>query len=164
MHQSPGGWETLRTQRGGTLDEMPYIGERELTEPTSRRQTGHQVRDGGTIPQSHLWSIIVPVWKNYRDWNAGKPEEKKIHWQAKSGIQLKDKFRGLTLLLWLRSTHKKGSIMTSIQETQQAAERVRCRFLHPTNGQKQLTPDAEIGKAKRSWGEGWSCRRTRCLT
>jgi hypothetical protein len=29
--------------KGGTLDEMPYSGERELTETTSRRKTGHQV-------------------------------------------------------------------------------------------------------------------------
>ena len=32
----------------------------------------------------------------------------------------------------------------------QAAERVRCRYLHPTNGQKQLTPVVELGKAERS--------------
>jgi hypothetical protein len=32
--------------KGGTLDEIPYTGERELVEPTSSRKTGHQVRDG----------------------------------------------------------------------------------------------------------------------
>ena len=32
--------------KGETLDEMPYIGERELVEPTSSKKTGHQVRDG----------------------------------------------------------------------------------------------------------------------
>jgi hypothetical protein len=31
--------------------------------------------------------------------------------------------------------------------TQQAAERVRCRYLHPTNEQKLLTPVAELGKS-----------------
>jgi hypothetical protein len=36
--------------------------------------------------------------------------------------------------------------MTALQKTQQAAERVRCRYLHPTNGQKQLTPVVELGK------------------
>ena len=41
----------------------------------------------------------------------------------------------------------------------QAAERARCRYLHPTNGQKQLTPVVELRKAERSWGEGWSYRR-----
>jgi hypothetical protein len=32
----------------------------------------------------------------------------------------------------------------------QAAERARCRYLHPTNGQKQLTPVVELRKAERS--------------
>jgi hypothetical protein len=36
--------------------------------------------------------------------------------------------------------------MTALQKTQQAAERVRCRYLYPNNGQKQLTPVVELGK------------------
>ena len=40
--------------KGGTLDEMPNIGERELIEPTSSRKSGLQVRDGVAIPQSKL--------------------------------------------------------------------------------------------------------------
>jgi hypothetical protein len=36
--------------------------------------------------------------------------------------------------------------MTALQKTQQAAERVRCRYMHPTNGQKLLTPVVELGK------------------
>jgi hypothetical protein len=40
--------------------------------------------------------------------------------------------------------------MTALQKTQQAAERVRCRYLHPSNGQKLLTPVAELRK---SWEE-----------
>jgi hypothetical protein len=36
--------------------------------------------------------------------------------------------------------------MTALQKTQQAAERDRCRYLHPTNEQKQLTPVVELGK------------------
>jgi hypothetical protein len=38
----------------GTLDEMPYIREKELIESTSSRKTGHQVTDGIVIPQSKL--------------------------------------------------------------------------------------------------------------
>jgi hypothetical protein len=38
----------------GNLDEMPYIGERELIEPISSRKTGHQVRDGVAITESKL--------------------------------------------------------------------------------------------------------------
>jgi hypothetical protein len=45
------------------------------------------------------------------------------------------------------STHKKGLIMTVIWKTQQAAERVRCRYLHPINGQKLLNPVVEFGKS-----------------
>jgi hypothetical protein len=54
MQQRPGRWKNLRTQReGGTLDEMPYSRERELIEPISSRKTGHQMREGVVIPQSH---------------------------------------------------------------------------------------------------------------
>jgi hypothetical protein len=37
--------------------------------------------------------------------------------------------------------------MTVVRKTQQAAGRVRCRYLHPTNGQKLLTPVVELGKS-----------------
>jgi hypothetical protein len=147
----------------GTFDEMPYGRERELTELTSCRKTGHQVRDGVAISESQLWPIIVPVWKNYRDGNGEESVEKKILRQAQSGIQLKGKCQGLTPLLRLWGTHKKGPIMIALRKTQQAAERVRCIYLHPTNGQKQLTPVVELGKAERSWEEGWSSRRTTSL-
>jgi hypothetical protein len=40
--------------KGGVLDEMPDSWERELIEPTSSRKTGHQMREGGAIPQSQL--------------------------------------------------------------------------------------------------------------
>jgi len=33
--------------------------------------------------------------------------------------------------------------------TQQAAERVRCRYMHPTKEQKLLTPLGELGKTWR---------------
>jgi hypothetical protein len=57
----PETWEVRDPQdsKRATLDQMPYTGERELVEPTSSRKTGHQVRV--VIPQSKLWSIIVPV-------------------------------------------------------------------------------------------------------
>jgi hypothetical protein len=44
-----------------TLHETPDNREMELIEPTSSRKTGHQMRDGVAIPQSHLWSIVVPL-------------------------------------------------------------------------------------------------------
>jgi hypothetical protein len=44
--------------------------------------------------------------------------------------------------------------MTALQKTQGAAEKVRCRYLHPTNEQKLLTPVVESGKSwkkQRRW-------------
>jgi hypothetical protein len=38
--------------------------------------------------------------------------------------------------------------MTALQKTEQASERVRCRYLQATNGQKLLTPVLEI---EESW-------------
>ena len=56
LQNAPETWEVRDSQdsKGGTLDEMPNSRERELIEPTSSRKTGHQVRDGVAIPQSHL--------------------------------------------------------------------------------------------------------------
>jgi hypothetical protein len=38
--------------------------------------------------------------------------------------------------------------MTALWKTQQAVERVRCRYLYPTKGQKLLTPVVELGWKK----------------
>jgi hypothetical protein len=40
--------------------------------------------------------------------------------------------------------------MTALQKTQQGVESIRCKYLHPTNEQKQMTPDVELGKAERN--------------
>jgi hypothetical protein len=42
---------------------------------------------------------MIPVWKNYNDGNEEESEEKKVQWQAYSGLQLKGRSQGLTLLL-----------------------------------------------------------------
>jgi hypothetical protein len=49
-------WEVRDSQdlKGGTLDEMSYIGEREHVELTSSRKRGHQMREEVAIPQSKL--------------------------------------------------------------------------------------------------------------
>jgi hypothetical protein len=41
---------------------------------------------------------------------------------------------------------KKGPIMMALWKTQAPAERVTCRYLYLTNGQKLLTPVVELGK------------------
>jgi hypothetical protein len=51
------------------------------------------------------------------------------------------------LLLILLYDYKQESIMTAFWKIQQAAERVRCRYLHPTNGQNLVTPVVELGKS-----------------
>jgi hypothetical protein len=40
-----------------------------------------------------------------------------------------------------------GNTIKSLQKTQQAAERVRRRYLHPIKGQKQLAPVVELGES-----------------
>jgi hypothetical protein len=40
--------------------------------------------------------------------------------------------------------------MIAFPKTQQAAEIVGCKYLHPTNLQKQLTTVIELGKDERS--------------
>lgn len=37
--------------------------------------------------------------------------------------------------------------MAALQEVQKAIERVRCRYSHPTNGQKPGTPVVELRKS-----------------
>ena len=50
----PETWEVgdFQDSKRGTVDEIPYSGERELVEPTSSRKRAHQVREGVAIPQS----------------------------------------------------------------------------------------------------------------
>jgi hypothetical protein len=38
--------------------------------------------------------------------------------------------------------------MIALWKTQKTAESVRCRYLHPINGQKQLIHVVELGKAE----------------
>ena len=73
-----------------------------------------------------------------------------VQGQGQSGIQLKVRSKGLTLLLSLWSSQKTGLIMTTHRKTQPAAERVRCKYFHPAKGQKQRIPVVELGKAERS--------------
>jgi hypothetical protein len=142
---------------------MPDSGERELIEPTSSRKTGHQMREEVAIPQSKFWSIIVPVWKNYGNGNGEEPEKKKVQQQAQSGIQLKVRSQGLTLY-WGYGAFTKSDLswLPSERPKKQLEESDADICIQP-NGQKQLTPVVELGKAERSWGEGQSCRRTRSL-
>ena len=46
--------------------------------------------------------------------------------------------------------------MTALLKTKQATERIRYRYLHPTNGQKLLAHVVELGK-------GWKKLRRRVI-
>jgi hypothetical protein len=61
-------------------------------------------------------------------------------------IQLRARPQGLTQLL-MRCAYKQGPIMAALRKAPQAAERVRCRYLHIINGQKLVTPGVESGKS-----------------
>ena len=56
LQNVPETWKIRDSQdsKGGILDKMPNSREGEFIELTSSRKTGHQVRDGVAIPQSHL--------------------------------------------------------------------------------------------------------------
>jgi hypothetical protein len=94
QHQEIGGWanplectrdlggERLSGLKGRDLKWNADSRKRELIEPTSSRKTWHQMRERGAIPQSELWLLIVPVWKNNGNGNGEKREEKKVQRQA----------------------------------------------------------------------------------
>jgi hypothetical protein len=58
--------------------------------------------------------------------------------------------QGLTLLLMLWCAYKQAPIMTALQRAHQVAERVRCRYLYPINGQKPGTSVVELGEKKKT--------------
>ena len=84
--------------------------------------------------KGYKWFQILDFFPKYLKLFLNK---RMVQRQVQSGIQLKGRSQGPTLLLRLRSAHKTRPIRTALPKTQQAAERVRCRYLYPTNGQKE---------------------------
>jgi hypothetical protein len=70
----------------------------------------------------------------------------KVQQQAKSGIQLKGRSQDMTLLQRIWSTHKKRPSMIALWKTQQAAERVRCRYLAGRPAVSTNFPDPKISQ------------------
>jgi hypothetical protein len=64
-------------------------------------------------------------------------------------IQLKGWFQGMTLLLMLWYAYRQEPSVASFQEAQEAAERVRCIFLHANIELKSGTPGAELGEGRK---------------
>jgi len=129
-----------------TLDETPYIGKRQIVEPTSTKINGIKWRMG-CYPIVKILTHNLPVWKSCRDENGGEPEEKMVQPEAQNGIHLKGRPQDLTSLLRLWEAHIKGSLMTALHMTHQAAERVRCRYVQSTKEKKLLTPLVELQKS-----------------
>ena len=117
--------------KGGTLHEMPNSGEREPEKCTFSRKTGHQVEGWG----------YHPTVKN------SNPElflSKRIAW-TKMKTRLRERMSSDRPKLKFSSVRPEAiaDAMVCLQigtlhgcplEAQQAAERVRCRYLQPING------------------------------
>ena len=103
-------WEVRdpKDSKGGTLEEMPYSGERELVESSSSGGTGHQVERLSyhpTVKSSNPELFLSE--RTARKKHGEKPKEKEIQWQDQIVIKLKERHQGLTLLLMLFCAHKK---------------------------------------------------------
>jgi hypothetical protein len=63
LQNAPETWKVRDSQdsKGGTLNEVSSSREKVLLEPTSSRNTGHQMRDGFAIPLLKLSLTHVPV-------------------------------------------------------------------------------------------------------
>ena len=83
---------------------MSYT-ESELVEPTSSRNTGHQVRDGCAITQSKIMTQIFPVGKQH-----GQEMEKSLRKRnaETTGIQLKGRTQGLGTITEAMEWSQKG--------------------------------------------------------
>jgi hypothetical protein len=147
MQQRSGMWETSRTHWEGPLIKSPTVGRgtyRAYLQQEDRKSSeGWIFHPTVTLLNHNFFS----VWKNYRDGNVEESEKKMVQQQDQSGIQLKGGSKAWHYYCGYWALKKRGPIVTTLRKTQQAAERVTCSCLLPSNGQKQLTPVVELGKA-----------------
>ena len=100
--------------KGGTLDEMPYSGKRELVESTSSRRT-IKWRDGVTIPQSKNSDPELFLSKRTAEAKMERSlRERRFSDQPKLGHIPRGDPQGLTVLLMLWCTYKQKPRMTAL--------------------------------------------------
>jgi hypothetical protein len=92
---------------------MPDSRESKLYRSYLHQQERESSEGWGCLPTVTSFAHNFSCLKD-KDGNGEEPEEKKVQQQAQSGIQLKGRSQGLTLLLRLWSVHKMGPIMTAI--------------------------------------------------
>jgi hypothetical protein len=131
------------------LDELFYS-----REPTSSRKTGHQVREGVAIPQSKTLTHNCSCLKVL---------------QGQKWKKARGKGDLLTGPKWYPA-QREAPRPDNITEAKECSQKgtyhdssIRCRYLHPTNGQTLLAPVVTLGKSwkkLRRWG---LCRRASSL-
>ena len=110
-----------------------------------QQKVGMSSEGWGYQPQSKLWPIIVPVWQNCRYGNGEEPEERRYSDRPKVGSSSRCGPRPDTITEAMEHLQK-GTYHDCPPKIQQAAERVRCRYLYPINGQNMLKPVVELEK------------------
>jgi hypothetical protein len=115
--------------------------ETQVVEPTSCRKTGHQMQGWDAIPESKTLTQNCFCLQR----TAGTKMKKSLRKRRSSdrpklGSSSMGAPRPDNITDAMVCSQKKGPIMAALQKTHQAAENVRCRYLHPTKGQKLLTP------------------------
>jgi hypothetical protein len=133
---------------------MPNSGKREHVEPTSSRKNQDiKWRDVVAIPQSKILTHNCSYVKELQEqkWRLTLRKEGPVigpNWDPAQGEAPKP----VTMTEAMECSQKEP-ITTALRKTQQAAERVPCKYLHPTSGQKLLIPvvEKELGKSWKKW-------------
>ena len=82
LYNVPETWDVRDSQdsKGGTVDETPNSGEKDISESTSSRKIDHQVERWGCHPTVKNSDPELSLYrKNCRDKNGEETERKKVH-------------------------------------------------------------------------------------
>jgi hypothetical protein len=147
LQNVPETWEVRQSQdsKGRTLDEMPQSREFPTYRAYLHRKDRALSEGGGYHPIVKTLTVIVPIWKNYRDGNGslGKrrsSDRPKVESSSRGGSEAWHYY-------WDNGVLTNRDLSWLPLKAQQVAERLRCRYLYPSNGQKLVTPVVELGKS-----------------